>query len=566
MPAHRETLLGRYRTIATIGQGGMARVYLTVSQGAGGFNKLFVVKELRTELLEDRAFVDMFLDEARLAAQLSHPNIVQTYEVGSENGRHFIAMEYLEGNPLHEVIARDRAKIPLGIHLRILVEVLAALHAAHEAIDYAGQPLNVVHRDVSPQNVFVCYDGRVKLLDFGIAKAIGTSAMTEAGTLKGKIGYLAPEQALGTKIDRRADLFAVGVLLWEALSRQRFTRSEPEVVVLQKRVNGTYTKIEDVAPDAPPSLIAICNRAMASEPKERYATALEFEEALTEWLSTSSKRCGTREIGAYVSGLFSEEKAKMRSLVEACISEASSVSAPNLAQIRGAPVSSATESHSGPHPLAVALSESTRTRVEGTRGRASKDGPKVTRIAVGVAALSLVVGVAGTRLLSREATVPVSSASGPPPPAVQSVKTASPSGSATTGDPTTAETATPAPTASFEIAAEPPSAQIFVDGALASNPFRAQVTSTGGPHKLRIAAPGFVTEERVIAFDSPRTLQVSLARDMGGHHGPAPGPGPAPGSGLHAPTAATSTATTTPPDSTTKPPTHHTIDDTDPYK
>src|SRR6185437_1077783 len=191
--------LGKYRLIAELGHGGMAEVYLAVVRGPAGFNKLVVIKQIRPQLAEDPEFLGMFLDEARLAARLSHPNVVQTNEVGQEGNRYFIAMEYLEGQPLNRILHRLQKSggLPLGLHIKILSDVLAGLHHAHELADYDGTALEVVHRDVTPHNVFVTYEGQVKVVDFGIAKAAGRAGETRHGVIKGKAPYMAPEQAAG---------------------------------------------------------------------------------------------------------------------------------------------------------------------------------------------------------------------------------------------------------------------------------------------------------------------------------------------------------------------------------
>ncbi len=219
---------GRFRVIAEVGEGGMAKVYLAVARGFSGFNKLVVLKSLRSNLASDRACVDMFLHEARLAARLNHPNVVQTYEVIEEDGRPVMVMEYLEGQPLSQIAVRAQAdkRFTLSMRLHVLCDVLAGLHYAHELRDFDGTALDLVHRDVSPQNIFVTFEGQVKLLDFGIAKVVHTSAPaeTDAGVLKGKVLYMAPEQIAGEALDRRADIFAVGVMLWEALAGERPAR------------------------------------------------------------------------------------------------------------------------------------------------------------------------------------------------------------------------------------------------------------------------------------------------------------------------------------------------------
>ena len=191
----------------------MGIVHLAASHGPGGFNKLLVVKELKPELSRDDTYVSMFLDEARLAARLAHPNIVQTIEVGSEGSRHYMVMEFLDGRSLHRTIRRfrDHGGLPLGAHLRVIAESLLGLHHAHELVDFDGQPLDIVHRDVSPLNVFVTFDGQTKVIDFGIAKSVDSSLETKTGILKGRVAYMAPEQAWGQEVDRRADVYSAGV-------------------------------------------------------------------------------------------------------------------------------------------------------------------------------------------------------------------------------------------------------------------------------------------------------------------------------------------------------------------
>src|SRR6185436_17380332 len=219
----RAERVGKYRIIALLGQGGMASVFLSVVPGPVGVNKLLVVKLLREEVSHDEDFVAMFVNEARLAARLNHANVVQTYEVGVEGRQHYLAMDYLDGQPLHAVLRKaGRSGVPLEVQVRILAEALAGLHYAHTLRDFDGTDLRVVHRDVSPQNIFVNYDGQVKVVDFGIAKAAGAASNTQSGVFKGKLSYVAPEQAGGDLVDARADVFSVGVMLWEAIARKRF--------------------------------------------------------------------------------------------------------------------------------------------------------------------------------------------------------------------------------------------------------------------------------------------------------------------------------------------------------
>jgi serine/threonine-protein kinase len=228
------TEIGKYRLIAELARGGMGNVYLAALQGPGGFNKLVAVKELKPDLADDDTYVSMFLEEARLAARLIHSNIVQTNEVGSEGKHHFMVMEFLDGRALHRVGRRltDTGRLSVGSHLRILGEALRGLQYAHDLCDFDGQPLGIVHRDVSPLNVFVTFDGQVKVLDFGIAKTVDSALHTATGVLKGRVAYMAPEQAWGNKVDRRADVYSAGVMLWEAAAGRRLWPKMSEVEIL----------------------------------------------------------------------------------------------------------------------------------------------------------------------------------------------------------------------------------------------------------------------------------------------------------------------------------------------
>jgi eukaryotic-like serine/threonine-protein kinase len=310
--------VGKYRLLGELGRGGMATVFLAAAEGPSRFTKLVVVKQLKADLAAEFEFREMFLDEARLAARLNHPNIVQTYEVMEGDGKYLLVMEYLEGQPLSSVRSRlvRKGALPLGDHVRVLAEVLEGLHAAHEAVDWDGTPLNVVHRDVSPHNVFVTFDGQVKVVDFGVAKAATSSQKTQTGVIKGKISYMAPEQALGRKVDRRADIFAVGIMLWEAIASRRMWKDLPDAGIIHYLALGELPKLAEHAPDAPPALAAVCARALASEPEERFATAAEMRAALDAYLAKLDPPPQLRAVGAAVAEHFAEERARIRAVIE----------------------------------------------------------------------------------------------------------------------------------------------------------------------------------------------------------------------------------------------------------
>ncbi len=310
--------LGKYRLVATLGQGGMGTVYLALASGLGQFRKVLVVKELRQDLTRNPGFVSMFMDEAKLTARLDHPNVVQTFEAGEEGDRYYLAMEYLDGQPLSALIDRlsDSKGLPLWVHIQLLCEALAGLHYAHELPDYGGASLGVVHRDVSPQNVFVTYHGQVKVVDFGVAKAAGASTLTDPGVFKGKFAYAAPEQVLGHPVDARTDVFAVGVMLWEAIAGRRFSSPVVTPAAFRERAAGREPRIRDVVPSVDPLLGEICDRALALDPDDRFASADTFRAALHEFLQLAGVRVEAPEIGQFMRDVFARERRDVHMVIE----------------------------------------------------------------------------------------------------------------------------------------------------------------------------------------------------------------------------------------------------------
>ena len=306
--------------LAELGQGGMAKVHLAIARGPLGFSKLVVLKSLRADLMDDPTMVEMFLHEARLAARLNHPNVVQTFEVGVEAGHHAIVMEYLEGQTLAQIRRRARGLaggIPLELHLRLLADVLAGLHHAHELSDYDGTALGLVHRDVSPQNVFVTFDGQVKLLDFGIATLTkGRRIETQTGVLKGKIDYMSPEQMMEEELDRRADLFAAGIMLWEAVAGRPLWEGFSEVSVMNRVLNGDIPRLRDANPAVSNELERICLKAMATSRDDRYATAAELQVDLEKEIGALGGGVKPRDIGAFVAESFAEARAARKVFID----------------------------------------------------------------------------------------------------------------------------------------------------------------------------------------------------------------------------------------------------------
>lgn len=308
--------IGRYHPLAELARGGMGNVYLAVTHGPGGFQKLVVLKELKPEFCRDRTYVAMFMDEARLAARLAHPNIVQTFEVDSDGDHHFMVMEYLDGQSLHRLSWPSQAILPVGAHLRIVAESLLGLDYAHELCGFDGEPLGIVHRDIGPLNIFVTFEGQTKVLDFGIAKAADSSMETRAGILKGRVAYMAPEQARGAKVDRRADVYSAGVIIWEAAARRRLWPGKTEVEILSHVLTERPPLLRSVAPDAPPDLEAICARAMAPNPADRYPSAHALLSDLDTHLMRRTDAMTTREIGALMNQAFRTERAQRSAIIE----------------------------------------------------------------------------------------------------------------------------------------------------------------------------------------------------------------------------------------------------------
>jgi eukaryotic-like serine/threonine-protein kinase len=308
---------GKFRDIAELGKGGMGDVFLTVAAGPAGFNKLLVVKRLRHSLSSDPEFLRMFLNEARLSARLNHPNIVQTYEVGFDGARHFIAMEYLQGQSFYRLIRRAATSggVPLEMQLRVLADALAGLHHAHELTDYDGTPLEIVHRDFSPPNIFVLYDGQVKLVDFGIAKTAG-SAETKAGIFKGKIQYVSPEQYTGGPIDRRADIYSAGVILWEAVTQRRMWKGAGDLTVMQRVAGGDIPLPSTIQPNVPKRLEAMCIKALAVRREDRYPTAAALQAEIEDFLLATGSRVSARDVGALTAKTFADARTHVKVLIE----------------------------------------------------------------------------------------------------------------------------------------------------------------------------------------------------------------------------------------------------------
>jgi serine/threonine protein kinase/Flp pilus assembly protein TadD len=303
---------GKYQLLDKIAVGGMAELYRAKLTGAQGFEKLIAIKKILPNLSEEENLVTSFIDEAKLAALLHHENIVQIYDFGSMDSEYFIAMEFLFGKDLRTIRkAAKKRDIPLGMEniLYIISRICAGLDYSHNLKDLQGQPLNIIHRDINPQNILVTYEGQVKIIDYGIAKAASQNTKTRENLIKGKLAYMSPEQANGQAIDFRSDIFSTGIILYELLAVRRMFEGETMHVLSLVR-DAHYDPPEEVIPDLPAKLNEILHRALAKNPDDRYQSAGEMLADVEEFAFELSLRPNARSFAQYMKELFEEEFAE----------------------------------------------------------------------------------------------------------------------------------------------------------------------------------------------------------------------------------------------------------------
>ncbi|HEY5956642.1 MAG TPA: serine/threonine-protein kinase, partial [Polyangiaceae bacterium] len=437
-----------------------------------------------------------FKDEARLAALLNHPNVVQTNEVGEDDGNIYTVMEYLEGETLQGVlnyVKRSKATegLTLDMRIRVVIDVLNGLHYTHELRDFSGHPLSLVHRDVSPHNIFITYDGSIKLLDFGIAKTTSASSTTHVGTIKGKVAYMAPEQVANpNRISRKTDIFQVGLVLWEGVIGHRIWEGLMDCDVLVKLANNAALP-GDAPADADPELVRICRRAMATSPDDRYQTAEEFASELENYLLIRGIRTRSKDVGAFVARIFSEHRQALREVIQRrlrdiefeSVDRIAELGLPNLcpnplggdkdSSLRGRTRGSSLSNVRSPRPAA---GEWTGVRLTNTThwkfGAAALLGGALVAAAVNF----MHAGTAGGRTSD------------------SAVESATPS-----AGPTTIPTVG---TIQLSIIAIPTNARLFLDNApLPSNPYRAEVKQDAVTHVVRADAAGYTSSSLTLRFD-----------------------------------------------------------------
>jgi eukaryotic-like serine/threonine-protein kinase len=473
--------IGRYHLITELARGGMGHVYLTVSRGPGGFSKLLAVKELKPGLCDDETYVAMFLEEARLAARLVHPNIVQTNEVASEGGRHFMVMEFLDGRSLHRIAKKMGAGLPVIAHLRIIADALSGLHYAHELRGFDGEFLGIVHRDVSPLNVFVTFNGQAKVLDFGIAKTADSPIETKRGVLKGRIAYMSPEQAEGAKVDRRADIYSAGVMIWEAAAGRRLWPRMSEAQILTRLLREGPPRLRSVQPQAPEQLDNICARAMALRREDRYPSAAELLCDLELHLARVENPLAMRDIGAIIGQAYEDERRQMNRVIEETLARIST----GRSFGDGPGLESASQSQSAP-ATAAALGAA----FAGGSAPSANRRPVLQVLGAGVLLLSVLFLGAHRGRSARSPAPPI--AAGASAPLVSESTAEAPGKSHVT------------------VAASPKMARIYLDEAVVPNPYVADPIRDATLHRLRIEAPGYEPTTRTLAFGDDIDLEITL--------------------------------------------------------
>ncbi|HEY1554872.1 MAG TPA: protein kinase [Kofleriaceae bacterium] len=302
--------LGKYELLMPLAAGGMARIYIARTTGIGSFERHVVLKLITPERANDTTAVGMFLDEARLAASLNHQNVAQVFEVGQDVGIHYLAMEYVHGQDLRALLAKAGSggtRIPLELALTVVAGAAAGLNHAHERRGSDGTPLGIVHRDVSPSNIMIGYDGSVKLLDFGIAKATHRSVETQSGIIKGKFAYMAPEQCRGRDVDRRSDVFSLGIILYEVSTQHRCFRADSDFDTMHRIVTGDVVRPTRLVPTYPQALEAVVMKALAVDPVQRYQSAGLLLEALESYAVSARMSLSTMGLGRFMRDMFGEQ-------------------------------------------------------------------------------------------------------------------------------------------------------------------------------------------------------------------------------------------------------------------
>lgn len=396
----------RYVLYGTIAAGGMATVHWGRLKGPVGFSRTVAVKRLHAQFATDPEFVAMFLDEARLAARIQHPNVVSSLDVVATDDEIFLVMEYVHGESLSRLLKSGprsaRVALPPRLAASIATGALFGLHAAHEAVDEQGRALSIVHRDISPQNIMVGVDGVSRVLDFGVAKAAGNSSHTRDGNLKGKIAYMSPEQLRGSGVDRRTDVYAAAIVLWEMLTGHRLIEGEDDVTLLARALEGNIPWPSTLIQGIPPALEAVVMKGLSRDPQQRYWSARDMALAIEQTVPLASQR----EVGEWVQSVASgrlQERAARIAAVEAngevkapdAVSVAAAMRARSSADLRSGISAVQSASASMPSITADVRSASHLTSMSSASSLMAPQEPAINKVLLGIGAVAVAVILMG---------------------------------------------------------------------------------------------------------------------------------------------------------------------------
>jgi eukaryotic-like serine/threonine-protein kinase len=499
---HSEPLprrFGKYTLLRKIATGGMAELFLAIQKSVAGFEKLIVIKRILPSMNHDKAFIEMLLHEARIAATLSHANIVQIFDVGQVEGTYYIAMEHVHGEDLRSIVRQMRKKavseFPLEHTVAIMLAVCGGLAYAHEKRDLDGSSLNIVHRDISPQNIVVTFSGDVKIVDFGIAKSDTKMQMeTRSGKLKGKVPYMSPEQARGEPIDSRSDIFAVGVMLFELTTGKRLFKGQSEFETLKLICEREYPLPSQIRPGYPPELESIVMRALMKERSERYQNARDMQGALETFVRREQIPVSNIALTEFMQNLFEEKLASQKQDLLAGKQLA------DIIELQQAAESQTLEDPSNPRLSQSVLSApaAARTITDVSAAAAHKRGG--AGVALTSLALAVAIGAGGFYYWQHK----------------QKAALAAQEKQATTA----AAASLPVNRGSISVTTNPPGATIWIDGEMRSEvtPSTISLLPTGRPIDVKLTKEGFELAKQIVTLadsqptSSPTVIDVALSK------------------------------------------------------
>ncbi len=502
--------LGRYHVVGHLASGGMAEILLGKLLGPSGFERPVVIKRILPHHASKEAFVDMFLDEARVVARIQHPNVVHVQELGKEDDQLFLVMEYLEGESLLSVMRRAvRIGKPVDRLLAawIVSQACAGLHAAHELCDDEGKPLGLVHRDISPSNIFITYAGAVKLLDFGIAKFDQRTTDTEAGGLKGKFPYMSPEQCNGKVLDRRSDIFSLGTVLWETTVGRRLFARDSSFKSMKAITEDAIPSPKSLVPSYPDDLATVCLKALSRQREERYGTAADMQRALVDLTREHGLAAlPAMQLAELMKEFFPERMEQKRELLRRVKSGS---------QITHVPAPDVDVSVEVPTAFSsvASVGSSTPMSVESQAQPVSRRPMAIAAVAV-LALLGVGVGWA-LQGDSHSVSRPVSEAESVPEAEAEAEAEADPETETETETETEAEAEAEAEgVADVSLALRSaPSAEVFVDGeSVGHTPVEVEVERASVSAQIEFRATGYVTETRLWVPFQDGELAVELRR------------------------------------------------------